>query len=40
MVLGNPPAELKVITPFVQRAKELTKIYPLISYYCNYYILI
>ncbi|KAL6628463.1 DUF605-domain-containing protein [Neocallimastix californiae] len=34
MVLGNPPAELKVITPFVQRAKELTKIYPLISYYC------
>eukprot|EP00833_Pecoramyces_ruminatium_P001343 jgi/Orpsp1_1/1175375/evm.model.c7180000053619.1 len=34
MVLGNPPAELKVITPFVQRAKELTNIYPLISYYC------
>ncbi|ORX77108.1 DUF605-domain-containing protein [Anaeromyces robustus] len=34
MVLGNPPPELKVITPFVQRAKELTNIYPLISYYC------
>jgi len=34
MVLGNPPAQLKSITPFIQRANELTNIYPLVSYYC------
>lgn len=34
MSLPNPPPELKIITPFLQRAKELTTRYPIISYYC------
>lgn len=32
-----PPAELKVIAPYIQRANELAKADPVMSYWCLYY---
>lgn len=33
----EPPAELKSITPFLQRAQELKSRDAIVSYYCTYY---
>ncbi|KAI8902655.1 Vta1 like-domain-containing protein [Globomyces pollinis-pini] len=35
----DPPAELKFIITYLQRAKELDEKEPIISYYCRYYAL-
>ncbi|KDN40507.1 DUF605-domain-containing protein, partial [Tilletiaria anomala UBC 951] len=35
--LPLPPAELKALTPFIQRSNELLKADPIMSYWCTFY---